>query len=125
MPTAASTFAVKSKSRCRAEKGSGRGYISTTRHSARRREFPQATISTTSRRGGAEPSLLAWAGLADTTKEMIIENRDRERVPLGGQVTGEVMVYQPVTIVDISQGGAQIETQFPLQLRSEERRVGK
>lgn len=46
------------------------------------------------------------------------EKRDRERVPLGGQVTGEVMVFQPMTILDISQGGAQIETAFPLQLDS-------
>jgi hypothetical protein len=46
------------------------------------------------------------------------EKRDRERVPLGGQVTGEVMVFQPMTILDISQGGAQIETTFPLQLDS-------
>lgn len=44
--------------------------------------------------------------------------RDRERVPLAGQVTGEVMVFQPITILDISSGGAQIETPFPLQLDS-------
>ena len=41
-----------------------------------------------------------------------------ERVPLAGQVTGEVMVFQPITILDISRGGAQIETSFPLQLDS-------
>lgn len=46
------------------------------------------------------------------------QKRDRERVPLAGQVTGEVMVYQPVVIRDISHGGAQIETPFPLQLDS-------
>jgi hypothetical protein len=46
------------------------------------------------------------------------EKRDRERVPLAGQVTGEVMVFQPMTILDISQGGAQVETTFPLQLDS-------
>ena len=46
------------------------------------------------------------------------DSRDKERVPLGGQVTGEVMVFQPVTILDISHGGAQIETQFPMQLDS-------
>jgi PilZ domain len=49
---------------------------------------------------------------------MPMEHRDRERVPLAGQVTGEVMVYQPVAILDISHGGAQIETPFPLQLDS-------
>ena len=46
------------------------------------------------------------------------DKRDRERVPLAGQVTGEVMVFQPMTILDISRGGAQIETAFPLQLDS-------
>jgi hypothetical protein len=46
------------------------------------------------------------------------EMRDRERVPLAGQVTGEVMVFQPMTILDISHGGAQVETPFPLQLDS-------
>ena len=44
--------------------------------------------------------------------------RDNERVPIAGQVTGEVMVFQPMTILDISRGGAQIETSFPLQLDS-------
>src|SRR3712207_8185760 len=46
------------------------------------------------------------------------DKRDRERVPIAGQVTGEVMVFQPMTILDISRGGAQIETPFPLQLDS-------
>src|SRR5918998_300835 len=46
------------------------------------------------------------------------DQRDTERVPLAGQVTGEVMVFQPITILDISRGGAQIETPFPLQLDS-------
>jgi hypothetical protein len=46
------------------------------------------------------------------------EKRDRERVPLEGQVQGEVMVFQPMTILDISLGGAQIETAFALQLDS-------
>ena len=47
-----------------------------------------------------------------------MDKRDRERVPLAGQVTGEVMVYQAVAIRDISHTGAQIETPFPLQLDS-------
>jgi PilZ domain len=46
------------------------------------------------------------------------EKRDLERVPLEGQVIGEVMVFQPMTILDISLGGAQIETAFALQLDS-------
>lgn len=46
------------------------------------------------------------------------DKRDLERVPLEGQVQGEVMVFQPMTILDISLGGAQIETAFALQLDS-------
>jgi c-di-GMP-binding flagellar brake protein YcgR len=46
------------------------------------------------------------------------ENRDRERVPILGHLRGEVMVFQPMTILDISNGGAQIETAFPLLLDS-------
>lgn len=42
--------------------------------------------------------------------------RDKERVPIPSPVHGEVMVFQPMTILDISLGGAQIETPFPLQL---------
>ena len=44
--------------------------------------------------------------------------RDRERVPVPSPLHGEVMVFQPMTILDISLGGAQIETPFPLQLDS-------
>ena len=80
-----------------------------------------------SRRGaasaaGAEPpdvSALQGRALApDKMADMAGEKRDRERVPLEGQVRGEVMVFQPMTILDISLGGAQIETGFALQLDS-------
>lgn len=37
---------------------------------------------------------------------------------MAGQVTGEVMVYQPMTIIDLSDRGAQVETKFPLHLDS-------
>jgi hypothetical protein len=43
--------------------------------------------------------------------------RDTERVPVP-PLHGEVMVFQPMTIVDLSPGGAQIETLFTLQLDS-------
>jgi hypothetical protein len=46
------------------------------------------------------------------------KKRDKERVPVTSPVHGEVMVFQPMTILDISLGGAQIETPFPLQLDS-------
>jgi hypothetical protein len=54
---------------------------------------------------------------ADNSGKMT-NTRDTERLPLAGQVTGEIMVFQPMTILDISHGGAQIETPFPLQLDS-------
>ena len=46
------------------------------------------------------------------------EKRDVERVPLPDEVTGELTVYQPITILDISERGAQIETAFPLHLEA-------
>jgi PilZ domain len=44
--------------------------------------------------------------------------RDSERVPTAGQVTGEVTVYEPMTILDLSDRGAQVETKFALHLDS-------
>jgi PilZ domain-containing protein len=44
--------------------------------------------------------------------------RDTERVAVPAPLYGEVKVYQPMTILDISRGGAQIETPFALQLDS-------
>jgi hypothetical protein len=49
---------------------------------------------------------------------MTDEKRDAERVPTPGQITGEVTVYEPMTILDVSVGGAQIETRFALHLDS-------
>ena len=46
------------------------------------------------------------------------ENKRDERVPVPAPLHGEVQVYQPMTILDISKGGAQIETPFALQLDS-------
>ena len=44
--------------------------------------------------------------------------RDTERVAVPAPLYGEVKVYQPMTILDVSKGGAQIETPFALQLDS-------
>ena len=44
--------------------------------------------------------------------------RDNERVPVPSPIHGEVKVFQPMTILDVSHGGAQIETPFALQLDS-------
>ena len=44
--------------------------------------------------------------------------RDSERIELLGSLGGEVMVFQPTAIRQISKGGMQVETGFPLQLDS-------
>jgi len=44
--------------------------------------------------------------------------RESERVPMHGEVTGEVTVFMPMHIVNMSERGAQIETSFPLHLDS-------
>jgi len=46
------------------------------------------------------------------------DKRDTERVTILGELHGEVMVFQPVAIKQISRGGAQVESVFPLQLDS-------
>jgi hypothetical protein len=44
--------------------------------------------------------------------------RRTERLEIIGEPRGEVMVYQPITISEVSRGGAQVETAFPLQIGS-------
>src|SRR5712692_10228345 len=46
------------------------------------------------------------------------DKRDTERIQILGELSGEVMVFQPIAIKEISRGGAQVETGFPLQLDS-------
>ena len=46
------------------------------------------------------------------------EKRDRERIQILGELHGEVMLFQPLAIREISRGGAQVDTSFPLQLDS-------
>jgi hypothetical protein len=46
------------------------------------------------------------------------DHRDRERIEILGELHGEVVVFQPMAIREISRGGAQLETSFPLQLDS-------
>ena len=46
------------------------------------------------------------------------DKRDTQRVEILGELGGEVMVFQPMAIREISRGGAQVETSFPLQLDS-------
>ena len=44
--------------------------------------------------------------------------RDGERIQILGELHGEVMVFQPMAIKELSRGGAQVETGFPLHLDS-------
>lgn len=44
--------------------------------------------------------------------------RDIERVPVTPEVTGEVSIYEPMVIFDLSERGALVETPFAMQLGS-------
>ncbi len=46
------------------------------------------------------------------------EKRDGERVPILGELRGEVMVFEPMAIKEIGVGGVQVETRVSLQLDS-------
>ena len=46
------------------------------------------------------------------------ELRDRERVEILGELRGEVMLFQPLSIKEISRGGCLVETSFPLHIDS-------
>ena len=46
------------------------------------------------------------------------DKRDTHRLQILGDLHGEVMVFQAMVIKEISRGGAQIETGFPLHLDS-------
>lgn len=42
----------------------------------------------------------------------------RERVKIDGDLRGEVLVYQPLTLTEVSLAGALLQTTFPLSLDS-------
>jgi hypothetical protein len=46
------------------------------------------------------------------------DKRDTDRVQILGELRGEVTVFHPMAIKEISRGGAQVETGFPLQVDS-------
>jgi hypothetical protein len=46
------------------------------------------------------------------------QKRDTERIQILGELHGEVMIFQPMVIKEVSRGGCQVETGFPLQLDS-------
>ena|SRR5579864_5180798 len=46
------------------------------------------------------------------------DKRYDERIEILGELHGAVMVFEPIAIKEISRGGAQVESAFPLQLDS-------
>ena len=60
------------------------------------------------------PSLVPYPAVAGESPE----KRDRERVEILGELHGEIMVFQPLSIREISRGGCLVETSFPLHLNS-------
>jgi hypothetical protein len=46
------------------------------------------------------------------------EKRDRERIEILGDLHGEIMIFQPLSIKEISPAGCLVETSFPLILNS-------
>ena len=46
------------------------------------------------------------------------DKRDTERVLILGDLQGEIMIFEPLQIKEISRGGASVETRFPLSLNS-------
>jgi len=44
--------------------------------------------------------------------------REAERLQILGDLHGEVMVFQPMAVKELSHGGAQVETAFPLHVDS-------
>jgi hypothetical protein len=46
------------------------------------------------------------------------DKRDRERLEILGELHGEVMVFMPLSIKEISRGGCLVETAFPLHINS-------
>jgi hypothetical protein len=47
-----------------------------------------------------------------------MDKRGAERVPILGELQGEILVFQPMLVTEVSRGGATVETRFPLQLDS-------
>ena len=46
------------------------------------------------------------------------KKREYERVPMLGQLVGEVMVFEPMAVTQLSVKGLAVETRFPLHLNS-------
>jgi hypothetical protein len=60
----------------------------------------------------AKAACYSPAQMADADK------RGAERVPILGELQGEIIVFQPMLILAIGKGGVTVETRFPLHLDS-------
>jgi hypothetical protein len=49
---------------------------------------------------------------------MTSNKRDGERLSMLGDLPGEIMVLEPMTVKELSRGGATVETRFALHLNS-------
>ena len=47
-----------------------------------------------------------------------MNNREHERVSMLGQLVGEIMVFEPLTVTELSVNGLAVDTRFPLHLNS-------
>ena len=47
-----------------------------------------------------------------------MDKRSGERMAILGQLQGEIMVFQPMVVVEVSRTGATVDTRFPLQVDS-------
>ncbi len=47
-----------------------------------------------------------------------MDKRAGERVPILGDLQGEIMVFQPMLVTEIGRGGASVDTRFPLHIDS-------
>jgi len=44
--------------------------------------------------------------------------REHERVPMLGQLVGEIMVFEPLAVTELSVKGLAVDTRFPLHLNT-------
>ena len=72
------------------------------------------TVAETLRDRAGQP----WAAHYNRQSNVSTRQRDSERLPILGTLQGEVKVYQSISVHQVSLGGMQVETAFPLHLDS-------
>ena len=56
--------------------------------------------------------------MADKSDPQNAAKRASERVPIRGTLHGDIMVFEPLVVREVSTKGASIETSFPMQIDS-------